>query len=31
MLWNGITEAGSIVVVGNEIKLALNVQFAKQA
>ena len=30
LLWNGITEAGSIVV-GDEIKLALNVQFAKQA
>jgi len=30
LLWNGITEAGAIVV-GDEIKLALNVQFAKQA
>jgi polyisoprenoid-binding protein YceI len=30
LLWNGITEAGSIVV-GDEIKLVLNVQFAKQA
>jgi polyisoprenoid-binding protein YceI len=29
LLWNGVTEAGSIVV-GDEIKLALNVQFAKQ-
>ncbi|MBC7912591.1 MAG: YceI family protein [Pyrinomonadaceae bacterium] len=28
--WNGITEAGAIVV-GDEIKLILNVQFAKQA
>ena len=30
LLWNGITEMGSIVV-GDEIKLVLNVQFAKQA
>ena len=30
LLWNGITETGSIVV-GDEIKLVLNVQFAKQA
>lgn len=30
LTWNGITEAGS-VVVGEDIKLAINVQFAKQA
>jgi len=30
LTWDGITEAGSIVV-GEEIKLSINVQFAKQA
>ena len=30
LTWNGVTEAGS-VVVGEEIKLIINVQFAKQA
>jgi polyisoprenoid-binding protein YceI len=30
LTWNGVTEAGSIVV-GEEIKLIMNVQFAKQA
>jgi polyisoprenoid-binding protein YceI len=30
LTWDGITEAGSIVL-GNEIKLIINVQFAKQA
>ncbi|MES3019331.1 MAG: YceI family protein [Bacteroidota bacterium] len=30
LTWNGITEAGAIVV-GDEIKLNINVQFAKQA
>ncbi|TKB98551.1 YceI family protein [Pedobacter cryophilus] len=30
LTWDGITEAGSIVV-GEDIKLAINVQFAKQA
>jgi polyisoprenoid-binding protein YceI len=30
LTWDGITEAGSIVV-GEEIKLAINVQFAKEA
>lgn len=30
LVWEGITEAGSIVV-GDEIKLAINAQFAKQA
>lgn len=30
LVWNGITEAGAIVV-GDEIKLIFNVQFAKQA
>jgi polyisoprenoid-binding protein YceI len=30
LTWDGITETGSIVV-GEEIKLAINVQFAKQA
>ena len=30
LVWDGITEAGSIVV-GEDIKLAINVQFAKQA
>ena len=29
LVWDGITEAGSIVV-GEDIKLAINVQFAKQ-
>lgn len=28
LVWNGVTEAGN-VVVGDEVKLALNVQFAK--
>jgi polyisoprenoid-binding protein YceI len=30
LTWDGITEAGAIVV-GDEIKLQINVQFAKQA
>ena len=30
LTWNGVTEAGSIVV-GEEVKLIFNVQFAKQA
>jgi polyisoprenoid-binding protein YceI len=30
LTWDGVTEAGSIVV-GEEIKLTINVQFAKQA
>jgi polyisoprenoid-binding protein YceI len=30
LTWNGVTEAGKIVV-GDEIKLAINVQFTKQA
>jgi polyisoprenoid-binding protein YceI len=30
LTWDGVTEAGSIVV-GEDIKLLINVQFAKQA
>ena len=30
LTWDGVTEAGSIVL-GDEIKLIINVQFAKQA
>ena len=30
LTWSGVTEAGS-VVVGEDIKLLINVQFAKQA
>ena len=30
LTWDGITEAGAILV-GQDIKLAINVQFAKQA
>ena len=30
LTWDGITEAGAIVV-GDEIKLQINIQFAKQA
>jgi polyisoprenoid-binding protein YceI len=30
LTWNGITEAGSIVA-GDEVKLIMNVQFAKEA
>jgi polyisoprenoid-binding protein YceI len=30
LVWDGVTEAGS-VVLGSDIKLIINVQFAKQA
>ena len=30
LVWNGITEAGAIVV-GDDVKLIINIQFAKQA